>query len=630
VSAGPLLKRAREAAAAGESTRARGLLNELSTTDSDLMSWLAVDRLLAKLGADGARRTVRLAVLSSHTGAQLTAAIRVAGAVHGLVLTTYESDFRTFEQEILDVDSGLYAFAPDVVLLAADQREVNFPEVSDTPEKDLSTEVARWRQHWATIGERTKATIVHLTFVPPLSGALGQHGAVHPGGRRRQLRRLNLALSETPVSGVHLVDAEDVAYDVGRAALEDPRYWFRSKHAIGLGATTAMARAIADILAASLGLARKLVVVDLDNTLWGGVIGEDGLGGIALGDGPVGEAFVAFQHFLSDLRQRGIVLAVCSKNNPDDARLPFQQHPDMVLSLEDFVAFRASWDPKPKVLRQIADDLDLGLESVVFVDDNPAERDIVRQFLPEVGVVELPRDPQGYVPAMAQFPGLQTVSITEEDQGRTRQYQSRAEARSLQSSAGSLEAFLSSLSMTAEVEPLQETNRHRMVQLIGKTNQFNLTVRRHGAAEVERLDRLDRSLVWGLRLTDRFDTHGLVSVLIAAPDPCDDETLVIDTFVMSCRVLGRTVERALLASLTDWAADAGYRRVVGHYAPSGRNVPAAEVLPEAGFRETAHPPPEDLVASEAGPLQAWEFVIGTDRTNDPGFIDVALLSPLTA
>ena len=630
MTANPLLARARDAAHAGDAGVARRLLNELSTTDSDLMSWLAIDRLLGKLGAEGSRRSVRLAVLSSHTGSQLTAALRVACAVNGLALTTYESDFRTFEQDILDADSGLYAFEPDVVLLAVDQREVSFPEISVAPDQDLASEVARWQQHWATIGERTGATVVQLTFVPPLTDALGQHGAVHPGGRRRQLRRLNLALSAAPVSGVHLVDAVDVAYEVGREALEDPRYWFRSKHAIGLGATTAMARAVADTMAAAVGLARKVVVVDLDNTLWGGVIGEDGLGGLVLGDGPDGEAFVACQQFLSDLRHRGLVLAVCSKNNPDDARLPFEQHPDMVLALDDFVAFRASWDPKPEVLAQIADELDVGLESLVFVDDNPAERDIVRQLLPDVGVVELPREPQGYVPAIARFPGLQTVSITEEDAGRTRQYQSRAQARSLASRAGSVEEFLSSLEMAATVEPLQEANLNRIVQLIGKTNQFNLSVRRHGVAEVERLDRLDRSLVWGLRLSDRFDTHGLVSVLIAAPDPGDDDTLVIDTFVMSCRVLGRTVERALLAAMIGWAAENGYRRIVGHYAPSGRNLPAAAVLPDAGFRETADPPPADLIPNDAGPLQAWEFVIGTDQTNDPGFIDVSVLAPMTA
>lgn len=622
------LARARALLEAGDTARARGALTAAVTSDDELATWLAASRLVAKLGREDARRTLRVAVLSSHTGGQFTAALGVAASVHGLHLETYQTGYRTYEHEILDPGSDLYAFAPDAVVLAADQREVRLPELSTDPEADLTSEVERWTGLWSTLTERAGATVLHLTFVPPLADALGSHGAVHPGGRRRLLRRLNLALGEAAGPGVHLVDLESVAYAVGEAGFSDPAYWFRSKHAIGLAATPAVAQAVGDTLAAAVGAGRKLVVLDLDNTLWGGVIGEDGLGGITLGDGPTGEAFVEVQRYLSSLRQRGLLLAVSSKNDPEVARLPFEQHPEMVLRLEDFVAFETSWEPKAKSIIRIAEELDLGLEAVVFVDDNPAERAAVRHELPMVGVVELPPKPSGYVRAVAAFPGLQTVSVTAEDLRRTDQYRARRQATELEASSGSREDYLAGLQMRATVEPLLDVNRNRVVQLIGKTNQFNLTGYRHTTADVDRLDNTDRSLVWGLRLTDRFDDHGLVSVLIGVPEDNDPETLRIDTFVMSCRVLGRTVETTLLTAVVDWAGQHGYRRVLGHFIPSGRNTPAATVLPDAGFHEIVGGPTPAPAEHAEGPVRTWEFLIGQDDPTDATAIDFSILDAL--
>lgn len=606
----------------GDATRARAALTAAVTTDAELSTWLAADRLLRRIGISGAARELRVAMLSSHTGGQLTSALRAVACAHGLHLSTWESNYRTFEQEVLDPGSALYAFTPDVVVLAVDQREAHLPELSSDPEGDLALEVQRWREMWSRLRGRSSATILQLTFVPPLEDALGQHGGVHPGGRRRMLRRLNLAMGEDLPEGVHLVDLEAVAMRVGQPVLADPVYWMRSKHAIGLGATTTVASAIADVIAGSVGTTRKVVVVDLDNTLWGGVIGEDGLSGISLGDGPTGEAYVAMQAYLAGLKQRGLLLAVSSKNNPAEARLPFERHPDMALRLEDFVAFEASWDPKPQQIARIADELGLGLESVVFVDDNPAERAAVRDALPAVGVVELPREPSGYVSALAAFPGLQTVSLTEDDARRTSQYHARAQARTLQQSAGSREDYLHGLQMRANIEALSDLILNRVVQLIGKTNQFNFTNRRPGSRDVLHLDATPGSLVRALRLTDRFDDHGLVSVLIAIPDETRSDTLVIDTFVMSCRVLGRSVEQVVLADSLDWAAEHGYRRVVGHFIPSGRNVPAAPVMPEAGFREISGPSAEETDTVGGQATRLYEFVLDTDTVVRPVAIEV--------
>lgn len=625
-----LLARARAELTEGRPEQARQSIVSAVTSDDALPTWLTADRLLARVGEAGARRTCRLAVLSSHTSGQLTAALRVACAVHGIAVSTYESDYRTFEQEILDPDSGLYAFQPDAVLIAADQREVRLPEVSADPEADLAGEVDRWTGLWERLRAATSALVLQLTFVPPLTDALGAHGAVHPGGRRRLLRRLNLELGTRALVGTHLVDLEAVAYQVGRDALDDPRYWYRSKHAIGLGATTATAAAVADTLAATLGWSRKLVVLDLDNTLWGGVIGEDGLGGLELGDGARGEAFVEVQRYLRSLKQRGLLLAVASKNNDADARLPFERHPDMVLQLDDLVGFSASWDQKATAVEQLAQDLDLGLDAVVFVDDNPAERAAMRHTLPQVGVVELPPEPSGYVAAIAAFPGLQTTGVTDEDLRRTSQYQARSQAKALQRASGSRQDYLAELQMTATVEPLDETNTARIAQLIGKTNQFNLTGRRHSAAAVQEFADTPRGLVWGLRLRDRFDDHGLVAVLIGAPSPQDPAELVLDTFVMSCRVLARTVEQALLDEAAGWAREQSYRSVLGHFVPTDRNAPARSVLPDSGFR--AVPPdgrdPLPGVGDDAADaVESWRLDLAGDPSINPGYVSVTRRDP---
>lgn len=608
---------------AGDTSAALDALARVARSEPDFTVWATADRLLTRLRSDGtpnssARRTMRLALLSSHTSGQLAGALRVAALAHGVALETYETGYRAYEQAVLDPRSELYAFAPDVVLLVIDHRDLRLPEAPDDPLGAVDAEVARWAGLWDLLRGRTGATVLQTTFVPAPDDALGGLGAVLPAGRNRLVRAVNAALADHLPPGTHLVDAEMVAAEVGLSVWFDDRFWYTSKHAIGLGAVGPLAVRAMDVVAAAAGLSRKVVVLDLDNTLWGGVIGEDGLAGITLGGGPAGEAFVAFQRYVSALRRRGLVLAVSSKNNPDEARAPFTQHPEMVLRLEDVVSFQASWGDKPSALRAIAADLDLGLDALVFVDDNPLERERVHHDLPQVAVVDLPTDPSGYIRALARFPGLQTTALSAEDARRTEQYRARAQARDVAAQASTPEEFLAGLDMTATVEDLDATNLPRIVQLIGKTNQLNLTGRRHTATAVETLAATPGAVVWGMRVRDRFDDHGLVAALIAVPDA---DALVIDTFVMSCRVLGRTAENALLAALVDHARDHGFARVVGHLVPSGRNAPAEPILPTTGFSRIDTPGAVDEHGH--GPTQTWELT--TDREpHRPGYIAVAL------
>ncbi len=619
----PLVRSAREHAADGDVPAALDALAVLASGSPEFTDWIATDRLLGRLTADGAaagwpRRTVRVAVLSSHTGAQLTACLRTAALAHHVLVETYESGYRTYEQEVLDPGSGLYGFAPDVVVLAVDHREVRVGDGDDADEA-LARETDRWTGLWQDLQERTGAVVVQHTFVPPVDDAWGELGASSPTGRRRTLRRLNLALGDHAPAGVHLVDAEAVATTVGGAAWFDSRYWYAAKQAVGLGAVGLLAQRTVDVVAAALGLGRKVVVLDLDNTLWGGVIGEDGLGGIVLGGGAEGEAYADFQTFLRGLRRRGIVLAVCSKNQPADARLPFERHPEMRLALDDLVAFEAGWDTKAVMLRRIAADIGVGLEALVLVDDNPLERAAVRHELPQVGVVELPAEPSGYAAALARFPGLQSATVTAEDARRTEQYRARRRGRELERKSGSREDFLRSLGTVATVEPRDETNRARIVQLIAKTNQLNLTGRRHTDTEVDSLAREPGAVVWALRVRDVFDDHGLVGALVAVP--LDASTLRLDTFVVSCRVLGRDAERAFVGALVEHAAASGRSRVLGEFVPSDRNEPAASILADVGFRR---------LQETGGAVQRWELVIGQDEVHVPEHVAVRRPDPAPA
>lgn len=605
-----LLARARAAAAQGENALAVSLIGRMSDAGDELPHWINAAQVLGGLGTGWARRTQKVAVVGSHTTGHLASILPVALARHRIATEIYQSPYGQYEQEIIDPSSGLYGFAPDVIVLLIDERDLRLPAISTDPDADLAAEADRWSTLWSTLRTRTAATVVQATFVPRTDDGLGHVALATPGSRRQLVRALNLELGRRLPGGVHLLDAEAMAAAVGITRWDDARYWFLAKQSVGLGALPTLARGLGQVIAAASGLSSKVVAVDLDNTMWGGVIGEDGMAGIVLGNGASGEAFQAFQEQLLALRRRGVLLAVVSKNNDADAREPFLRHPDMRISLDDLVAFRAGWDDKSAVIRQLAEDLSLGLDSFVFVDDNPFEREAVRAALPQVEVVELPADPTGYPAALSHHPSLEPGSLTAEDTERTRQYQALARAGQDRAAAATPEEFLAGLAMEATFEPIDETSLARVVQLIGKTNQFTLTARRHSEAAVREMLARPGALGLTMRLRDRYVDHGLVGALIAVPDPERARTLRVDTWLMSCRVLGRGAEVTSMAVLTDLARRQGLETVVGEHVATGRNEPALPAYRRSGFTHLA----------TDGESTTWTFALATDTVPDPGHI----------
>ena len=463
----------------------------------------------------------------------------------------------------------------------------------------VEARVDELRQLWRRARERHVAQVVQQTLVPAAPHAV--------------IDRLNAGIrAAARQDGVLLLDlAWQAAHSSNGQGIADPVRWHQAKQLVSPTFTPVYGDLLARIAAAVAGLSRKCLVLDLDNTLWGGVIGDDGLDGIRLGQGsPTGEAFLAFQRYAGLLAQRGIILAVCSKNDATVAETGFA-HPEMALKRADIAAFVANWDDKAGNLRRIAAMLGIGLDSLVFVDDNPAERDIVRRELPEVAVPELPEDVAGHPACLAAAGYFEAVTFTLDDAARGRSYALNAERKAALGEATDIAGYLRGLDMTLAAAPVGKAELPRVTQLINKTNQFNLTTRRYTEAEVEQLAGDPQAVALALRLCDKFGDNGLISVLLARPDAAlPPDELLIDTWLMSCRVLGRQVEEAVLGVL----AAAARQQSAGRRIP--RNGMVAEHYQRLGFvaRQSPHGAAPDSTF--------WQYPLTSNLPSPTHFIKV--------
>jgi FkbH-like protein len=528
-----------------------------------------------------ARARRRLAVVGTGTLQLWADALRPALYGAGVHAELLIGEFGQYQQEILDPGSSLTAFRPDTIAIAVDYRALGLDDVAAAPDRVVAETVDRLRQLWRACQERFAATVVQFTFEIPEIDPFGGLSAALPGGRARILQRLNLALTDAARdANVAVFDMNEAAALFGKQRWNDAGRWIAAKQYPAPDAVPFLARRFAGLVRAACGLTSKCVVLDLDNTLWGGIIGEDGLNGIRLGGDAEGEAYTAFHRYLLGLKSRGIPLAVCSKNNEADALSVFREHPESVLREADFAVFLANWEPKPDNLRRIAATLNIGIDSLVFVDDNPAERAFIRRELPDVEVPELPDDPALYADTLHRSQLFESLSFTEEDRRRAESYRQNAERAAVSTATANVDDYLASLGMKVELRPFDELNLPRIVQLINKTNQFNLTTRRTSAAEVARWMRDPACYTQFMRLRDRFGDSGLTGVLVAFRE---GDAFRIDTWLISCRVLGRRIEEAMIASLCSYARSAGARAVTGEYVPTAKNEQVRDIYPRLGF-----------------------------------------------
>lgn len=524
------------------------------------------------------RRTVRVRVLATWSSDLLVRLLPAAGVAAGIGLEVTQAPYGQVEQELLDATSATHREPPDYVLLVPSADDLALGTLGEQdPEEVVSGAVQRWSRLWDAARSAQIRVCQHL-FTPPATDPFGVAALQFPDSPSAIVAAVNARLRAS--ADVVLVDCERIAAEHGLRDWRDDRYWFAARQAVSLTALPALARATAAALAADQGLSRRCVVLDLDNTLWDGVVGEDGIDGVGLTASPRGEAFAAFQEHLLMLHRRGIALAVATKNDPDLARQAIAEVPGMRLRPEHLAAVVADWRPKSEQLREVAARLSLGLDSLAFADDNPAERLEVRRALPQVDVIDLPTSPSDYVGALAGRPTLEPGRLTRADRQRNASYAGLRAAAELRERSASLDDFLADLAMVASVRPVDVTLLPRVTQLLQKTNQFNLTTRRRTSQEVAALAADPRWVCLSLSLRDRLADHGIVGVGFTA---LRGDEAVVDTLLLSCRVIGRTAERLLLRELGRAAAERGCRTLVGCYRATDRNTLVAGLYPQLGF-----------------------------------------------
>ena len=539
---------------------------------------------IAKLAAEDADVT-RLGVLSNGTADLLLPAFTASALRHDVWVHAIGTAFDQVAPEALNPTSEINRARCHFVLLSVDHRGLPLTPTPGDPDRARAT-VNSALKYIDSIRHGLRATsgcTVIVQTAPQVAGSLfGSLERDVPGTLQWLIDHYNRELrARVGNSADLLLDTAALAETVGLVQWHDPVQWTLGKFPFAHAIVPLYADWVGRLIAAARGKARKCLVLDLDNTLWGGVIGDDGLAGIVLGNGSAaGEAYLNVQQTALALRERGVVLAVSSKNDDHVARSAFRSHPEMLLKEEHIAVFQANWQDKASNLKAIAETLNIGIDALVLLDDNPAERTQVRQALPAVAVPELPADPAFYAETLLAAGYFEAVGFTVEDRGRADQYQANAARTEWLGAATDLESYLRSLEMQAICGPFDRVGRARITQLINKTNQFNLTTRRYTESEVGALEKSNSGLTLQVRLIDRFGDNGMIAVVICVEE---DPDWVIDTWLMSCRVLNRKVEQATLNYIVSCAKAAGVRALIGQYFKTERNGMVKDHYARLGF-----------------------------------------------
>ncbi len=590
-------------------------LLHLATARLDTLQTLQLDRALTRFlhASSGPTPppTVRVALLGSSTLRHLLPSLRIAGLRRGLLLELYETAYGQYMQELLDPASPLAAFRPDLVLLALDARHLGRLTATET----VAGTLRHLAECWRLAREHLGATVIQQTCLPVFPDLLGSNEHRLPTSPAAEIAALNAALRPAAdEAGVTLLALDAFVRWGGIDAWSSPNLWNHAKQEIHPAAAPLWGDLAARVIAALRGRSAKCLVLDLDNTLWGGVVGDDGPAALAIGQGSAaGEAHLALQQLALDLRRRGILLAICSKNDDAVVRAAFAERPEMPLALTDFASIRANWSDKASNLRSIASELRLSLDALVFLDDNPAERALIRQELPEVHVPELPPDPALFAETLSRAGYFESIALTGADLARAGQYTAEAARTQARAATTDMAGYLASLAMRMRVRPFDEANLPRIVQLANKTNQFNLTTHRLSEPEVRRWLADPGRRTWQVELSDRFGDYGTVALLagtLAAAHELTPRQFTLDLWLMSCRVLGREVEDTCLNIVAAALQQERIARLTALYRPSGRNQLVAGLYDRLGFTRSTDDGSTNSSAAVArpdSPAERWHL-----------------------
>ena len=528
----------------------------------------------------------RIAVLGNVATQFLSQAIGGYAHLNGMNLKVFDADYDQIDAQLLDPSSETYGYAPDYILLylATDRIYEEFMKSDPSLRASFADDmIGKLKRYWDLIEAHCGARILQMGFTSINDAAFGSYGLRTAEAFAYQMKKLDWLLSREAGErkGVYPVDILSVQQEIGTEKFYDPVLYYNAKVNIALDSMGYVAKKVFDVIDSLQGHAKKCVILDLDNTLWGGVIGDDGLSGIEIGELGRGHAYADLQLWLKSLKQRGILLAVCSKNEEDTAKEPFISHEEMVLKLSDIAIFVANWQDKASNIRYIQQTLNIGMDSMVFIDDNPFERELVRSMIPEICVPELPSDPACYLGYLQSLNLFETASYSSEDADRTGMYQAEAKRRESEAAFASLDDYLISLEMEGEALPFDEMHYPRIAQLTQRSNQFNLRTVRYTEEDIARIASDDEYVTLYYTLKDKFGDHGLVSVVILKKESPD--VFFVDTWLMSCRVLKRGMEEFIINHLVSAAGKNGAKTLKAEYIPTKKNKMVEHIYEQMGF-----------------------------------------------
>lgn len=544
-------------------------------------------RELAKASKkDAEGKEYRIAVLGNVATQFLSQAIGGYAHLCGMNLKVFDADYDQIDAQLLDPSSETYGYAPDYILLylATDRIYEEFMKSDPSLRASFADEmIGKLKRYWDLIEAHCGARILQMGFTSINDAAFGSYGLRTAEAFAYQMKKLDWLLSREAGErkGVYPVDILSVQQEIGTEKFYDPVLYYNAKVNIALDSMGYVAKKVFDVIDSLQGHAKKCVILDLDNTLWGGVIGDDGLSGIEIGELGRGHAYADLQLWLKSLKQRGILLAVCSKNEEDTAKEPFISHEEMVLKLSDIAIFVANWQDKASNIRYIQQTLNIGMDSMVFIDDNPFERELVRSMIPEICVPELPSDPACYLGYLQRLNLFETASYSSEDADRTGMYQAEAKRRESEAAFASLDDYLVSLEMEGEALPFDEMHYPRIAQLTQRSNQFNLRTVRYTEEDIARIASDEGYVTLYYTLKDKFGDHGLVSVVILKKE--SDNVFFVDTWLMSCRVLKRGMEEFIINHLVSAAGENGAKTLEAEYIPTKKNKMVEHIYEQMGF-----------------------------------------------
>jgi len=533
-------------------------------------------------------KTVKVALLGDSATQFLNQAIRGLGYDRGFDLQIWEADFNQIELQITDPNSELYEFEPEIIIIFQSSHKLlgKYNKLKVDQHSQLCANEMHFLSHMVdTISGQSKAKIIYYNYTEIDDTVFGNYSGKIEMSFLYQLRKLNVELMNfaSATANFYLCDLSTIQNLLGKPNFFQTSVYINTEMVLSIDALPYVASRTLDVIGALQGKFKKCVILDLDNTTWGGIIGDDGIENIQVGTLGIGKAFSEFQYWIKKLKNRGIIVAVCSKNTESVAKEPFEKHPDMVLRLDDISVFIANWENKADNIRQIQSILNIGFDSMVFLDDNPFERNIVRENIPEITVPELPEDPSEYLEYLYTLNLFETISYSNEDTERTKLYQIEAQRASVQQKFTNEEDFLKSLDMVSVVESFNKFNKPRVAQLSQRSNQFNLRTVRYTDDDIDTLMADPDTYTFSFTLEDKYGDNGLICVIILKTESA--ETLFIDTWFMSCRVLKRGMENFVLNTMVNFAKENGFSFLKGEYIPTAKNDMVKGHYEGLGFHE---------------------------------------------